>query len=364
MKDCLEATFFKRLGNFSLDVSLRLKEEIGVLFGPSGAGKSQTLKILAGIVKPDKGRISLMDRLLFDSSSSVFIRAAKRKIGLVFQELALFPHLTVLENVAYGLKGPNRWHLAKSWLDAMRLEGFYDRMPDQLSGGQRQRVALARALAPKPDLLLLDEPFSALEGPLRRALRRELKKLFERVKTPILYVTHDIEDVCSLANRVFIMRDGSIMADLEASKLWDPLSQANIWHSLGWGTLIRGEIAIDDGYHWFTWQKGRLRLSPSKELTAGKATVFIPPDQIKLIYPNLPVDHELQPNTQEGTIVEKMEINGSVRLYIFGADVEWHAEYSKDSYLTLNLREGHPIFFSIKPSSITVLTDEECCSAN
>jgi len=358
MQDCLEANFSKMLGNFHLDVSLHLGEEIGVLFGPSGAGKSQTLNVLAGLVKPDRGKINLRRRILYDSASSTFLKPAARKIGLVFQELALFPHLSAIENVAYGLKGPNKWRLAKKWLDKMRLEGLYERMPHQLSGGQKQRVALARALAPKPDLLLLDEPFSALEGPMRRALRRELKNLFLEIRIPILYVTHDVEDVCSLATKVFLIRDGSITAAIDANKLWDPQCQENVWHSLGWGTLVQGEIITEEGNHWLSWPGGKLKLLQPTGPAKGKVTVFIPPDHVKLLYPDLPVDPELRPNVMEGKIIERIEMNHLVRLYIHSAGIEWHTEHPKDSYSTLNLHEGQNVSFSIKPSMIYVLTQE------
>mgnify|MGYP000846969664 FL=1 len=353
--NCLEASFSKDLGSFSLRISFELGEEIAALFGPSGAGKSLTLKILAGLDRPKEGRIVLNGRVLYDSASSVFVKACQRRIGLVFQELALFPHMTALENVAYGLKGPNKWKIARQWLDRVKLEGLYDRMPNQLSGGQRQRVALARALAPKPDLLLLDEPFSALDGPMRRALRRELKKLSLESQTPTIYVTHDIEDVCSLASRVFLIRDGKTLASIDVDKLWDPHAQESIWHSLGWGTLIHGKIEEDGGSLYFKWDKGRLKVSCSRHLI-GEASVFIHPNHVKLLYPDVPVDPELEANVIEGKIIEKIEINGSVRLYIKGSGIEWHAEYPGDSYLMLEIKEGQNVLFSIAPSKISLLT--------
>lgn len=353
--NCLEARFSKNLSGFSLNVSIELGEEIAALFGPSGAGKSLTLRILAGLDRPKEGKIVLNGRILYDSASSVFVKACQRRVGLVFQELALFPHMTALENVAYGIKGPNKWEIAKQWLDKVKLEGLYDRMPNQLSGGQRQRVALARALAPKPDLLLLDEPFSALDGPMRRALRRELKRLSLESRTPTLYVTHDIEDVCSLASKVFLIRDGTTLATIDVSKLWNPDTQESIWHSLGWGTLVRGKITEEDGNLYFKWDKGRLKVSCSRNLV-GKASVFIHPNHVKLLYPDVPVAPELEANIMEGKVIEKIAINGSVRLYIKSSGIEWHAEYPGDSYSTLEIKDGQDVLFSIEPSKISVLS--------
>jgi len=155
-------------------------------------------------------------------------------------------------------------------------------------------------LHPSPIFCYLMSPLARWKDPMRRALRRELKNLFLEIKIPTLYVTHDVEDVCSLATKVFLIRDGSITATIDANKLWDPQSQENVWHSLGWGTLIQGEIITEEGNHWFRWPEGKLKLLQPTSPARGKATVFIPPEHIKLLYPDLPVDPELKPNVMEG----------------------------------------------------------------
>lgn len=356
MEGFLNARFFKRLGTFELDVKLELGREIGVVFGPSGAGKSQTLRMLAGLSKPDEGYIRLNGRTLADASKKISVPPKDRRIGLVFQELSLFPHLTALGNVAYGLKGRDRLEVATEWLRRVRLDGLSHRYPHQLSGGQRQRIALARALAPKPDLLLLDEPFSALDGPMRRALRRELKSLFRDTKTPIIYVTHSIEDVCSLANRVFFIRDGELATSIPLQSLWDPHVQGSIWHSLGWGTLIRGVIEERGGLCWLLWDGGRLALQPPVRVE-GNVTAFVAPHHVKLLYPDLPVDPELEDNVMEGVVTERVVLGGTTRLFVHACNIQWQVEFLNESYATMDLSEGQRVRMSIKPGCICVLLE-------
>ena len=202
---------------FNLEVSFASDQDIVVLFGPSGAGKSLTLQAMAGLMTPDAGRIVVGERVLFDSSCHLMIPARHRDIGYVFQDYALFPHLTVAKNVAFGLKGAWPWHLSQTdrqhleeLLDALELAPLRDSLPRDLSGGQRQRVALARALIRRPKLLLLDEPFSALDAPLRDKTRQELLRLQERFQQPVILITHDPEDVAALAQTVVVYDSGRV----------------------------------------------------------------------------------------------------------------------------------------------------------
>jgi molybdate transport system ATP-binding protein len=354
MEERLDVRFLKKLGSFRLNVALTLGTEIGVIFGPSGAGKSQTLRVLVGLSKPDEGYIKLNGRVLADASKKISVPPKDRRIGLVFQELSLFPHLTALENVAYGLKCGDRLEVAAEWLHMVRLDGLSDRYPHQLSGGQRQRVALARALAPGPDLLLLDEPFNALDGPVRRALRRELKGLFNETKTPIIYVTHDIEDVCSMADRVFFIRDGELAASIPVQSLWDPSVQGSIWHSLGWGTLVHGTVEERSGLCWIVWDGGRLVLPPTVRVK-GDVTAFVAPHHVKLLYHDLPVDLELEDNVMEGVVAERVVLGGTTRLFVRACNLQWQVEFLNGSYVTMELSEGQRVRMAVKPGCIYIL---------
>jgi len=197
----------KRVPGFTLDVSWRAEKAVVGLFGPSGAGKTLTLQCLAGLVRPDAGRIVVGDRVFFDAAASVDLTPQARRIGYVFQGYALFPHLTVEENIAFGLRDrPRAARLGRSAevLARLGLGGLERRYPRELSGGQRQRVALGRALAIDPALLLLDEPLSALDAPLRRTLRDELRETLTVWGTPAVVVTHDFTEAYRLADRIVV----------------------------------------------------------------------------------------------------------------------------------------------------------------
>jgi molybdate/tungstate transport system ATP-binding protein len=182
-------------------IDLAVDREVLSVLGPSGCGKTTLLSLVAGIVHPDRGRIALDGRRLDGRPLEA------RGVGVVFQEGALFPHMTARENVAYAATGPDR---VADLAATLELDGVLDRRPAQLSGGERQRVALARTLAADPDVLLLDEPLSSLDAPIRRRLRDALHDLFRSLDVPIVYVTHDQRSATVLGDRVAVLRDGSV----------------------------------------------------------------------------------------------------------------------------------------------------------
>ncbi|WP_455212479.1 sulfate/molybdate ABC transporter ATP-binding protein [Kaarinaea lacus] len=195
--------------SFDLDVTLDLPEQgITALLGPSGSGKSTILRILAGLERPQYGRIINGMDVWFDSRQRALVPPQKRKVGVVFQDYALFTHLTVEQNIAYGISGHTVKEKVNHWLERLHIEEYRNRYPHQLSGGQRQRVALARAMVTEPDLLLLDEPFSALDVNLRQHLRDELRSVINETRCPVIMVTHDLSDARYLADRVAILVNG------------------------------------------------------------------------------------------------------------------------------------------------------------
>lgn len=208
------------------DVRLVLREgEMLTLVGPSGCGKTTLLRLIAGFERPETGRIVLHGDLL--STPDHLVPPERRNVGMVFQDLALFPHMTVRENVAFGIKGrENQKHRMNEVLELVGLSGKKDRYPGDLSGGQQQRVALARSLVVQPDVLLMDEPFNNLDKKLRRRMRREVQDILQEENIPTLFVTHDQREALHLGNRIGVMHDGAIeQIDRPEQIIIDPASR-------------------------------------------------------------------------------------------------------------------------------------------
>lgn len=200
---------------FHLLVQFQSRSQRIVIYGPSGAGKSLVLKAIAGLITPDNGRIRLSGITLFDRDEGINLNPQQRQLAYLFQDYALFPHLNVRQNVGFGLKrgwlnpsASTRADAIEYWLDAFELRSVAHHYASQLSGGQRQRAALARALVARPRALLLDEPFAALDPILRTRMRRELDSLQRRLGIPMIFITHDPEDVRVFGGHVFEIRDG------------------------------------------------------------------------------------------------------------------------------------------------------------
>ena len=199
---------------FQLDLKFASEADTTVLFGPSGAGKTQTLYAIAGLTRPERGTIHVDDVVLFDSQRKIDLPSHQRHIGYVFQDYALFPHLNVLQNVAFATSHNTVFNPRQATSDVYALLARFAlgklaaSYPHQLSGGQRQRVALARALAARPRLLLLDEPFAALDAPLRAKLRTELLAVRAEFDIPMIVITHDPDDVAALGGRIIEIENG------------------------------------------------------------------------------------------------------------------------------------------------------------
>ena len=202
---------------FELQLGFRSSSQRLVILGPSGSGKSLLLKSIAGLMRPDRGHIRLDGTTLFDAAAKINLAPQQRKMAYVFQDYALFPHLNVRQNIAFGLthgllnpRSSLHNETVDYWLDAFQLRPVADQLPEELSGGQRQRTALARALVAKPKALLLDEPFSALDSALRSHMRRELAELQRRLQVPMLLITHDREDADVFGDEVLHINEGRL----------------------------------------------------------------------------------------------------------------------------------------------------------
>jgi molybdate transport system ATP-binding protein len=204
----LKVEFEKKFQNFSLNSSWEVHNDITVFWGNSGHGKTLTLKTIAGISNPDRGKITLGNRTFFDSHNNINTPPQERSVGYVFQDLALFPHLNVFQNITLGIPKNKRDHVSKNILPQFELEGLKYNKIHTLSGGQKQRAAIARALAKKPEILLLDEPFSSLDYNLKKKMYHLINQVKENFNIPILIVTHDKNEAAKLADNVIFFGPG------------------------------------------------------------------------------------------------------------------------------------------------------------
>lgn len=245
----LQAKIRKTLGSpggFSLDVDFNAVPGFTILFGPSGAGKTTLLDCVAGLVTPDAGRIAVGDRVLFDAAARVSVPSPKRNAGYVFQDLALFPHLTVEQNVRYGIahlpRGQSDQRVA-AVLDAFRIRPLAERKPGDISGGERQRVALARALVTAPVVLLLDEPLAALDSATKSRILDDLRAWNEAHGIPILYVTHSREEVFALGERAIVLDRGRIIAQGPPHEVLGAPRQETVAQLAGFENIFDATVA-------------------------------------------------------------------------------------------------------------------------
>ena len=253
------------LRSFRLSLALDVAAETVALVGPSGAGKTSVLRAIAGLLRPERGRIALEDETWLDTASRVDLPPERRRVGLVFQEYALFPHLSVRANVAFG--GRDR---VDELLERFGIAALADARPGAISGGERQRVALARALARDPGVLLLDEPLSALDAHTRRRVRGELREVLGELGLPTLIVTHDFEDATSLADRIGVLVDGRLLQVGSPSELVASPADAFVAGFTG-ANLLRGvasassngltEVALDAGFTAYSADEARGRVA-------------------------------------------------------------------------------------------------------
>ena len=256
------------LKGLSLDVA---DGEFVAVLGSSGSGKTTLLRLIAGFDDPDAGEISISGKLV--ASKNVFVAAEARKVGYVPQDAALFPHLSVFENVAFGLKGLSkaaRVDRVRQLLKLVSMESFENQSATELSGGQKHRVALARALAPEPELILLDEPFAALDAELRTRIREEIKQVLDKVSCTTILVTHDQEEALSIADRVALLRDGNFAQVGNPREIYSAPVDLGVATFLGDSVIVDG--VIESGK--VSTSLGQLTLlNSAKEASRGKVAI-------------------------------------------------------------------------------------------
>jgi molybdate transport system ATP-binding protein len=341
---------------FLLDVSLQIPAGITILFGPSGAGKSTLLDCIAGLARPDTGRIVAGEEMLFDSQSNVNCPPQARRISYVFQTLALFPHMSVEENISYGLDGtPQQERSARveEILKAFRVEKLRARRPAEISGGERQRVALARSLVTQPRVLLLDEPLSGLDAELKAAIVDDLRAWNTARRIPILYVTHTREEVDALGERVIAIDSGRVISTGTPMEVLEAPRHKRLAQAAGFENLLSGmvvDLREADGVMRVLLNRSRCEIEvPLGYAAAGdRVRVAIRAGDI-LLATSQPHDLSAR-NVIEGKIVA-LETRGTLVRARVDCGVEFIVHLTPGAVRSLNLAEGSRVWLVLKTHS-------------
>lgn len=327
------------------------------LLGPSGCGKTTTLRCIAGLEKPDEGEIEVSGAPVYSSSTGAFVPAYKREIGMVFQSYAIWPHLTVLENVAFPMRVSkekiSRDEIRKrvrEALDQVEMGGLEDRMATQLSGGQQQRLALARALVRQPKVLLLDEPLSNLDAKLRERMRVELRELQRRLRITTLYVTHDQLEALSMSNTIAVMSSGVIVQQGAPREIYDHPKTQFVAQFIGSTNQISGQVTsnVGEGLGKVKTPIGELSCSLLNGLSAGaEVVVVVRPESIRL--------HHHKPaettNVVEGKVATAMFLGEYVDCSVELGNVTLQTHQSH----ALQVRRGEAVWVELPPSECLAL---------
>jgi molybdate transport system ATP-binding protein len=342
------------LGTLDLDVKFGVAPgELIVLVGPNGAGKSTLLRALAGLLPIDAGRIALDDDVLDDPAVGTFVRAADRSVGIVFQDGLLFDHLSVVENVAFGLRSRkvaprHARRVAEEWLTRLGLSVSTAVRPRELSGGQIQRVALARALAFEPRLLLLDEPFAALDATTRVEVRRQLRRHLDSIGAPKIVVTHDPIEAMALADRIIVLEGGHVTQQGSAGDVRTHPRSRYVADLVGIN-LLRGDLDSDV----VTLNGGQQLVVATEPTSAGPVMVTIHPRAIAL--------HTREPqgaarNVWESTVAGVDDEGDRMRVTL-ASPVPLVVEITRRGGAALALEPGARVWASLKATEITVQPD-------
>jgi molybdate transport system ATP-binding protein len=344
-----------QLGTLRLDVNLAVAPgELIVLVGPNGAGKSTLLRSLAGLLPIDDGRVTLDEVVLDDPDRGIFVPAARRSVGFVFQDGLLFDHLSVVENVAFGLRSrgvPARdaRRVAEEWLTRLGFDHQAGLRPRHLSGGQVQRVALARALAFEPRLLLLDEPFAALDATTRVEVRRELRRHLDTVAAPKIVVTHDPVEAMALGDRLVVLEAGNVVQQGTPDEVRARPRSRYVADLVGInllrGTARHGVVTLSGGHE---------VVVATDESLAGKVLVTIHPRAVAL--------HSRRPegaarNVWSTTVADVDDVDDRVRVRL-GEPVPLVVEVTRGGSAALSLQPGLPVWASLKATEVAVQPDE------
>ena len=332
--------------------------ELVTLLGPSGCGKTTTLRCLAGLERPQGGRIEIGERVVADASVGTFVPPQQRNLGMVFQSYAIWPHMTVIENVAYALEGrrlraAERRKLALAALDMVQLAPLAERAAPRLSGGQQQRVAIARAMVGKPQALLFDEPLSNLDARLRREMRNELRRIQRQSGLTSVYVTHDQAEALAISDRIIVMREGRIVEQGRPINIYRYPRHVFTAQFIGSTNLITGTVAAADasGQLQVETRLGRLLgVDPTRALQPGaKVRVSIRPEDL-----SAPAERSDSANMISGQLAFAAFAGAAVEAELACGETKIACLLDRDADLT----QGRTVSLWAKPDACLVLPEE------
>lgn len=349
--------------SFSMHCSFDADSDFVVLFGCSGSGKTTALRCIAGLENPDAGTIKINDTVYFDSRRRVNLPPQKRKIGYMFQENALFPHMNVRQNIEFGLKGMHpaeKMERVNAMLDLAGIEEFEFAYPDELSGGQKQKVALARALAPDPEVLLLDEPFSALDTVVRLKLRKELRVIQKRLGIPVIFITHDPVEAFTMADRMVVFDNGRVQQlGLPEDVFYHPKTRY-VAELVGFSNLFDDAVVEGHGQECtFLWSLGTEITAPYIRRMAGdKVSWGIRPENIELVDSSIAhtAPNEEQKNLLRG-VISNIVNRGTSRVMFMklkGSETVLNIEVTNHVFNSLKIGKGNDCMVRIRTSDMIV----------
>ncbi len=361
----LSVNLKKRLHSFSAEIGLSIGEEILVLFGPSGAGKSLLLNMISGIIAPDDGVVNIDHRDVYNSDKGIEIPIRLRRIGYLFQDYTLFPHMTVYENIAYGMSGLKKHAVrtkVEELLGLMRLAGLEERYPHEISGGQKQRAALARTLATEPRLLLLDEPFSALDYQVREKLRSDLMLIHQRYPITTIFVTHDLEEAFVMGEKVAIINNGRLEQVGSREEVFYQPKTRSVAKLLGTRNIFKGRVSRVRGVELTieTDEIGEVKatIDPIMHIHKGQLVSFsIRPEEIMIIRPDRPIDKKVRDNILEGVVDATVGKGTSHTIFFRTSDgkASLKIEMPNFAYKKIKPVKGNGIAVSLKKESIWII---------
>jgi molybdate transport system ATP-binding protein len=353
----LEMAVHCRLGEFALDAGISCERGPLVIIGPSGAGKTATLRAIAGLLRPETGRIAVNERTVFDSSAGIDLAPQDRRVGYVPQEYALFPHLSAEGNIAFGLRDLSRDERRQRVREMLELTGLEEQRslkPRQLSGGQRQRVALARALAVRPDVLLLDEPFAALDAPTRAALLEDVRALIAKTGVATIFVTHDRNEALRLGETIAVMIDGRVRQVGSPGEVFGSPVDEEVAAFVGVETIGPGRVRSADGGVALVDVAGQA-VEGGGDVNAGDAVlVCIRPEDVVLVRADVSQERSSARNHLRGRVVRVAPAGPFVRVEV---DVGFClvALVTKQSIEDLGLAAGVECVTTFKASAVHLI---------